>query len=44
MVLQLVVKLYEFLPKVFHPLAGAAVTGEDHEVFRIIRPWYFYSN
>lgn len=44
MVLQLVLKLYEFLPKVFYPLAGATVTGEYHEVFRIVQSWYFYSN
>ncbi|PBK81831.1 hypothetical protein ARMGADRAFT_1039035 [Armillaria gallica] len=40
MVLQLVLKLYELLSKVFYPLAGATVMGEYHEVFRIVHSWY----
>ncbi|KAK0492480.1 hypothetical protein EDD18DRAFT_1357736 [Armillaria luteobubalina] len=36
-VLWLVLRLYEFLPSVFHPLANATVTGEYHWMYKIMR-------
>ncbi|KAK0209731.1 hypothetical protein IW262DRAFT_1468399 [Armillaria fumosa] len=36
-VLRLVLKLYEFLPSVFYPLADATVTGEYHRMYKIMK-------
>ncbi|KAK0477242.1 hypothetical protein IW261DRAFT_1566110 [Armillaria novae-zelandiae] len=36
-VLQLVLKLYELLPKVFHPLADATITGKYHRLYKIMK-------
>ncbi len=37
MVLRLVLKLYEFLPKAFHPVVGATMTGQYQKLFKIVR-------
>ncbi|KAK0218431.1 hypothetical protein EDD85DRAFT_961446 [Armillaria nabsnona] len=37
MVLCLVLKLYKFLPEVFHPVIGATMTGQYQKLFKIMK-------